>query len=99
MTPFSLRKLRFTRAAATRSRSATMTPRCFFSIAGRRPRRIGCESFSNVKEGIVCLLVVELKHSRHSPRYRSMDCLDGKPFHAVYADAAIIARLLANGAI
>ena len=39
--------------------------------------------FSNVKAGIVHPLVVELKHSWNSPRYRWKNCRDSKSFHPV----------------
>jgi hypothetical protein len=44
-----------------------MTPRCFLTMGGIGPRRIGGEIFSNVKTGMVHPLVVELKHSWNSP--------------------------------
>ena len=52
-----------------------MTPRCFLAIGGIGPRRSGGDSFSNVKAGIVYPLVVELKHSWNSPRFRWMNRL------------------------
>ena len=46
-----------------------MTPRCFFTMGGSGPRRTGGEIFSNVKEGIVYPLVIELKHPWLSPGF------------------------------
>src|SRR6266850_41721 len=77
-TPFSLRELRLTRASTKRSRIWTMTPRCFLTIGGIGPRRVGGDIFSNVKTGIVYPLVVELKHSWISPEL----LLDGLPVTA-----------------
>ena len=68
VTPISLRDVRLTRASTKRSRILTMTPRCFLTIGGSGPRRIGGEIFSNVKTGIVYPLVAELKHPWNFPR-------------------------------
>src|SRR5258708_40311720 len=68
MTPFSRRLDRLTRASTKRPRIWTMTPRCFLTIGGIGPRRIGGDIFSNVKAGIVHPLGTELKHPRTFPR-------------------------------
>jgi hypothetical protein len=44
------------------------------AMAGTGPRRIGGEIFSKLKAGIVYPLVVELKHSWNSSRYRWTNC-------------------------
>jgi hypothetical protein len=41
----------------------------------------GGEIFSKLKTGMAHPLVVESEHSRSSPRYRSFNYCDGKPFH------------------
>src|SRR5438270_5410 len=64
---FLPRRERLTRASTKRSRIWTITPRCFFSTGGSGPRRTGGGIFSNVNAGIVCPLVIELKHPLKHP--------------------------------
>jgi hypothetical protein len=68
----SMPRERLLRASAKRSRSWTMRPRCFFSAATAGLRRTGGEIFSNVKDGTVFPLVVELRHLGVSLHYLFM---------------------------
>lgn len=57
------------RSSATRSIIWLMTPRGFSGAVAAGPRRSGGEIFSNVNAGMVCPLVVELKHLLVFPCY------------------------------
>jgi hypothetical protein len=70
----TLGSTRGVRVSTKRPKIWTITPRCFFATdsagmgVGAELRAIGGDIFSNVKAGMVCPLIVELKHSWISAR-------------------------------